>query len=137
MLNLGYTSRPVFFGCNEPEAPLILYAADYPYTAYTNISFTASGLTTSQITQLTDNALPLISQDGGRLREGWPTCVACGSIWRSLERLGWEKPEACKKCMEKYCWQGETDESQPGFLDPELVLNPGVSWAQWNGTIFN
>jgi lysophospholipase len=38
--------------------------------------------------------------------------------------------------MKEYCWQGQTDRSQPGFLSPGLVLRPGLSWAEWNATVF-
>lgn len=121
--------------CNEPGVPLILYAADYPYTTYTNTSDLASGFSASQLTQLTDNGLPLLSQDANRLREGWTQCIACAAIDRSLSRVSMKRPEACERCFEKYCWDGKTvNETQPSFVGPFLVLNQSVPWVDWNAT---
>lgn len=38
MINLGYTTKPTYFGCNETDAPLVLYVADFPYSSFNNIS---------------------------------------------------------------------------------------------------
>ena len=136
-LNLGYTSQPVFFGCNDPmDTPLLLYAADYPYSSYGNISaLTGSSRSPEQVTMLTDNGLPLISQQG--FRKNWNECLACGAVYRSLQRMGHEMPARCKQCMADYCWNGTEVDTQPSYLDPSLALSPNVSFAQWNATIYN
>ncbi|KAG8845363.1 hypothetical protein FRB96_002521 [Tulasnella sp. 330] len=136
MLNLNHTSRPVFYGCNEPEVPLILFLADFPYTAYTNISSFESPITNDQLEQLTSNALSLVTQVNNTLRHDWSTCIACGAVHKSLKRLGMTEPASCSQCWKEYCWQGNLDQSQPGFLEPSLVLNSTLSWAEWNATVF-
>ncbi|KAG8863876.1 hypothetical protein FRB97_005185, partial [Tulasnella sp. 331] len=95
MLNLNHTSRPVFYGCNEPEVPLILFLADFPYTAYTNISSFESPITNDQLEQLTSNALSLVTQVNNTLRHDWSTCIACGAVHKSLKRLGMTEPASC------------------------------------------
>jgi hypothetical protein len=82
----------------------VLYAADFPYTAYTNLSFIVTSVTNSQVTDLSSNGLALFSQDSNRLADGWTQCIACAAVDRSLSRVGWSRPEACEKCFKKYCW---------------------------------
>ncbi|KAG8845364.1 hypothetical protein FRB96_002522 [Tulasnella sp. 330] len=135
MLNLNHTSRPVFYGCNEPDVPLILFLADFPYTAYTNISGLQSTITNNQVELLTLNSLSLVTQANNTLRSDWSTCIACGALQRSLKRSGMAEPESCSQCWKEYCWQGNLDQSQPGFLEPSLVLNSTLSWAEWNATV--
>lgn len=135
-LNKNYTSRPTFFGCNEPNVPLLLYVADYPYTQYTNISFQASGLSNSQIRLIQGNAFAAITQNSNQLRSNWSSCLACGAVYRSLQRMNMSIPATCQQCMTDYCWQGEEDNSQPSFLSPPLLLNQSVSWSQWNASFF-
>jgi lysophospholipase len=122
--------------CWEPEVPIVLYAADFPYTAYTNLSFIVTSVTNPQVTDLSNNGLALFSQDSNRLAEGWTQCIACAAIDRSLGRLGWARPEACENCFKKHCWDGTVEDSQPSFLEPALVLNLTLSWGEWNATVF-
>jgi lysophospholipase len=114
----------------------VLYAADFPYTAYTNLSFIVTSVTNSQVTDLSSNGLALFSQDSNRLADGWTQCIACAAVDRSLSRVGWSRPEACEKGFKKYCWDGTVDDRQPSFLEPALVLDPSLTWAEWNATVF-
>lgn len=111
----------------------MLYVADFPWSSYTNISFTQTGLSTSQVIDLTSNGLPLISQNAD---EEWTTCVACMAIYRSLQRSEIVMPQTCEKCVKRYCWDGSENDAQPGFLDPVLVLT-GQGYEEWNRTVFS
>ncbi|KAJ6470345.1 FabD/lysophospholipase-like protein [Mycena sanguinolenta] len=123
----NYTLAPVFFGCNEPEVPLLLYVADAPYSAYSNAT-TIIG--EAQIQLLLQNTLDLVSQSNTT----WAQCIACGSILRSLERLGHAIPDQCKLCFERHCWQGEMATGTPPFVAPPLLLSPNTTFAEWNAT---
>ncbi|KAE9387640.1 FabD/lysophospholipase-like protein [Gymnopus androsaceus JB14] len=136
MLNLNHTLFPVFYGCYETDVPLMLYAADAPYTEYSNITALGTDYDNSQISLLWNNTLALYSQDSNQISANWTTCIACAAIQRSLERLGKETPDACKQCFDKYCWNGEVDNSEPGFLSPSLILDPSESWAEWNVSFY-
>ncbi|KAL7422107.1 hypothetical protein Q5752_002750 [Cryptotrichosporon argae] len=137
MLNLNHTSRPVLYGCNEPAVPLILYAADFPYSAYTNISFSVSALSGAQVTALTANGLALLSQNASALAPGWTACIACAVVERSLARARLARPAACDTCFAEHCWNGTVVEAAPAFLEPSLVLDPALSFDVWNATVFN
>ncbi|KAJ6565064.1 FabD/lysophospholipase-like protein [Mycena sp. CBHHK59/15] len=130
----NYTLAPVFFGkltpitgCNEPEVPLLLYVADAPYSAYSNAT-TVIG--EAQIQLLLQNTLDLVSQSNTT----WAQCIACGSILRSLERLGQVIPDQCKLCFERHCWQGEMATGTPPFVAPPLLLSPNTTFTEWNAT---
>ncbi|KAJ7055841.1 FabD/lysophospholipase-like protein [Mycena amicta] len=127
----NYTLAPVFFGCNEPEVPLLLYVADAPYSAYSNATtLVAAGPSEAQIQLLLQNTLDLVSQSNTT----WAQCIACGSILRSLERLGQAIPDQCKLCFERHCWQGEMETGTPPFVAPPLLLSPNTTFAEWNAT---
>ncbi|KAG8845365.1 hypothetical protein FRB96_002523 [Tulasnella sp. 330] len=72
MLSLNYTSQPNIpsdhprhYKCNEPDVSLILFLADFPYTAYTNISALLFIIINDQVEQLTSNALSLLTEADG------------------------------------------------------------------------
>ncbi|KAJ7476383.1 FabD/lysophospholipase-like protein [Mycena galericulata] len=127
----NYTLAPVFFGCNEPEVPLVLFVADAPYSAYSNVTtVVATGPSEAQIQILLQNTLDIVSQSNTT----WAQCIACGSILRSLERLGQPIPDQCMLCFEQHCWQGEMATGTPPFVAPALLLSPSITFAEWNAT---
>ncbi|KAJ7151969.1 FabD/lysophospholipase-like protein [Mycena filopes] len=127
----NYTVAPVFFGCNEPEVPLVLYIADAPYSGYSNATaMVATGPSEGQIQILLQNTFDLVSQSNTT----WAQCIACGSILRSLERLGQSIPDQCKRCFAEHCWQGDLLTGTPPFVAPPLLLSPGTTFAEWNAS---
>ncbi|KAJ7181043.1 FabD/lysophospholipase-like protein [Mycena filopes] len=129
----NYTLAPVFFGCNEPEVPLVLFVADAPYSAYSNATgiVGGGGPNEAQIQILLQNTLDIVTQGSNTT---WAQCIACGSILRSLERLGQAIPDQCQLCFEQHCWQGQMVAGTPPFVAPTLLLNPSVTFAEWNAT---
>lgn len=76
----------------------------------------------------------------------WKACVGCAIIRRQQERQGLEQSDQCKKCFEKYCWDGKlttnADAININFTtegttnDTEsMKVNSGVltsvSWSLW------
>ncbi len=83
------------------------------------------------------NALSTISQDSDRLTANWTSCLACGTVLRSLQKLNMDVPEFCNSCFEDHCWQGNSASSPPSFLAPSALLtNPDITFEIWNQTIF-
>ncbi|KAJ7181271.1 FabD/lysophospholipase-like protein, partial [Mycena filopes] len=126
----NYTLAPVFFGCNEPSVPLVLFVADAPYSAYSNATTVVGS---AQIQLLLQNTLDIVSQGGNAT---WAQCIACGSILRSLERLAQPIPAQCELCFARHCWQGEMVAGTPPFVAPALLLSPNVTFADWNETVW-
>ena len=139
LINLNYTHQPTFFGCNDaPGTPLVLWMADAPYTAYSNISLVGNpSMTVGQYNLYLDNGFAAITQGNGSLRPNWSSCLACGTIYRSLQRLGQPIPAACTQCFTDYCWQGQVDDSPPSFYAPTLKLNTTLTFQQWTDNVLN
>lgn len=103
--------------------------------AQTHNSFAACSLTNAQFATLWNNTLSLYSQPHSpyvNSTTDWPSCIACGAIFKSLKRLNMTVPDVCKRCFDEHCWNGEVDDSWPGFLAPSLILSPEVSFEQWD-----
>lgn len=138
MLNKNYTSTPTFFGCNDGvDTPLVLYVADAPYTSYTNISLVLDQVSDNQLDLVFQNAFVSMTQDSNKLAANWSTCIACGAIQKSVLRMQVQLPEVCRTCFQDHCWQGDEDDSEPGFLAPFPKLNQTLTWAEWNATVWN
>jgi len=136
MLNLKFTTFPTFFGCNEPNVPLVLYVADFPYTSFNNFSFLDS-FPSGQEGVIFSNALSTLSQDSDRLTANWTSCLACGTVLRSLQKMDMKVPEFCNSCFKEHCWQGNNASEAPSFLEPSALLtNPNITFEIWNQTIF-
>ena len=141
IINRKYNLRPTFFGCNStltttnsPDAPIVLYLANAPYSAYTNYSGTQSQMSASQFSDVMVNSFNLVTQGNGTLDAEWPACLGCAAIDRSLDRVGMQRTAQCEACMAKYCWDGTEDDAKPGVVDPSLALQPDLSFAEWRKT---
>ena len=138
MQNLNLTSFPTFFGCNYTAGPLVLYLPNAPWTTYSNYSYTQPAFTDNQFDMMMGNQFNLATYGNGAFAEGegWPACLACGVIKRSLTRVGMEMPDVCTKCFERFCWNGEEDEAvvSEAEKDHRPILDPGLSYSEWNQT---
>lgn len=143
MILRNYTFRPTFFGCNDSaETPLVLYLPNTPWSSYSNYSYRMTAFTDNQMDVTLENSFNLATYGNGKVPEGegWPTCLACASIKKSVARMGMELPEACQKCWSRFCWDGKeadgtVDVNKAFNLSP--VLNQSLTWAEWNSTIWN
>ena len=140
-VNRNYTTNPVFFGCepeltttNDTRGPIVLYLANAPYSAYTNYSYTQSHTSREQISEIFVNSFNHVTQGNGTLDAEWPVCLACAAIDRSLSKVAMERTEQCAQCFNRYCWDGVSNDTQPGIIDPPLLLNPSLGFLEWNKT---
>lgn len=140
MQNLNLTTFPTFFGCNATSGPLVLYLPNYPWSTYSNYSFMQSSITDAQFDLMAENSFNLATYGNGSSRvegsEGWPACLACGVIKRSLSRVGMAVPDVCARCFQRHCWNGEEDESvvNEAAQGPVPILNPSLTYEEWNQT---
>ena len=148
----NYTHQPVFFGCDanltttkDPATPIVLYLANAPYSTYSNISASQPTTSRAQMSEIFTNSFDLLTQANGTLNQEWAQCLGCAAIDRSLTRLGMERTLQCQRCMHRYCWNGESVPDQIAGpdgatyevteeVDLEMVLKPGISFAEWNAT---
>lgn len=137
MITQNFTSQPTFFGCNATEdTPLVLYLPNSPWSAYSNFSYMQGSFTDEQLNSTLENAFQLATYGDGKIDADWPSCLACATIKRSLERMSMDMPEQCSKCFDQHCWNGE--ESNATVTDPDLDLRlrlyPDLSYTDWNKT---
>jgi len=137
MLNRNYSLKPTFFGCKNASVPIVLYAANAPYSTYSNFSIIDNQLEPPMVTDILTNSFNIITQGNGTLSHDWVKCLGCAAVQRSIERLGWNTTAQCEKCFADHCWNEVDDEELlPGLqdFDPPLLLDPGLSFAAWNQT---
>ncbi|EGG02394.1 uncharacterized protein MELLADRAFT_110225 [Melampsora larici-populina 98AG31] len=110
-------SHPNFFGCNEPEVPLIVWL---PNSAPLDGS---AGITNTSVDQLqyprkqVESFLGAASEIGYRgfpseeniknrvFRDPhWSACLACAVVDRSRERQKIPREGLCNQCFQRYCW---------------------------------
>jgi lysophospholipase len=115
----------------------VLYMANAPYSAYTNYTWTQSTFSNTQMYEIFDNSFNAFTQGNGTLDHEWSASLGCAVVERSLEKLGMKRTRQCERCFKEHCWDGTYDEREPGILDPSLPLAPGLSFAEWNATIWN
>ncbi|KAE9368889.1 lysophospholipase [Stipitochalara longipes BDJ] len=141
MINRNYTTRPVFFGCDplltttgDANGPIVLYLGNAPYSAYTNYTYSQSSTSPAQMNDIFVNSFNQVTQGNGTLDSEWPVCLGCAAIDRSLAKIGMKRAAQCEKCLNRYCWDGKYDDMDSGILDPSLVLDPSLGFAEWNMT---
>ncbi|KAF7551095.1 hypothetical protein G7Z17_g5234 [Cylindrodendrum hubeiense] len=126
--NLGFNSRPTFFGCNATNttvpAPLIVYIPNYPYVYAANISTFQMTINGSELSAIIENGYSVATQLNGTRDSDWPVCVACAMLSRSFDRTNTTVPAKCQDCFESYCWNGTLDESEPDAYFPEFIGTP-------------
>ena len=109
-VNDGLNERPVFFGCNETDKPLIVYLPNYPWNVYSNAS-------TFQLEYPVDNAAAIV--DNGRRSldlngtvSDWPTCLTCALMDRAATEGGAARSSVCQSCFDTWCWNGQDNTTE-------------------------
>ncbi|KAK6371419.1 Lysophospholipase 1 [Exophiala oligosperma] len=142
----NYTTKPVFFGCdahltstNDTRAPIIAWFPNAPYSSYSNITFFQNQTPIPRAHDIWNNTFNEITQAAGALDPEWSACLACAAIDRSLAKVypPMQRTAQCQRCFDRYCWDGVSAPDYPGHVDVDLklVLNPNLSYAEWNATI--
>ena len=151
----NYTIKPVFFGCDislttteDPATPIVLYLASAPYSSYTNASFSTPTTSYHRMDDIFENSFDQLTQGNGTLDAEWAQCLGCAAVDRSLTRVGMKRTKQCQGCTERYCWDGTSvpdkivgpvggtyEATEHAWAnDLEMVLKPGITYAQWNAT---
>ncbi|SPO22647.1 probable lysophospholipase (lpl) [Ustilago trichophora] len=143
VVNRGLNTRPVFYGCspttnitnadssfNNTKTPLIVYLPNYPYSALANVSTYKLDYSNSLAQGVIDNSVDMATLGGADSQ--WPTCLACAILQRGFERSNTPRPEVCTQCLNKWCWDGVTNTTTPGYSYspaigvPEFVTSNGT-----------
>lgn len=132
--NLNLTSRPTFFGCDarnlsslvvlnmtntsDPassiyDSPLVVYTANRPFSYWANTSTFDMSYDERKKRNMIRNGYEVALRLNGTLDSEWMACVGCAIVRRQQERQNIEQSEQCKRCFERYCWDGTLDTSEP------------------------
>jgi lysophospholipase len=123
-INLGLNAHPTFFGCNSTNVtdphPLIVYLPNAPYQYWSNTSTYQMAYNESERDAMVQNGWAVVTQQNATVDAEWPRCVGCAILHRSFERTNTTIPQDCQQCYERYCWNGDIDESEPDVYAPSL-----------------
>lgn len=134
-VNEGLNTRPVFFGCNaqnatntnsavDKSAPLLVYLPNYPYSGWGNSNTFELAYNKDHQQAMVQNAMDVATMGG---QQGdWHECLACAATMRGLQRSKAQIPDKCQKCMTKYCWNGQTNDSKAANYTPPIGLSPFI-----------
>ncbi|KAK6198591.1 phospholipase B [Scheffersomyces amazonensis] len=143
--NLNLTAKPTFFGCDIQnltsllnsslatskgdiyDTPLVVYTANRPFSFWSNESTFKLSYEDWERDGMIQNGFEVASRLNNTLDPEWPACVGCAIIRRSQERLGIDQSEQCQQCFQRYCWNGQIDDSQiPPLNFTETGLTDGA-----------
>jgi lysophospholipase len=143
-INLGFNTRPTFFGCNSSNltgpAPLVVYVPNHPYTMLANKSTFQMEYSIAERDDVIENGYNVMTMANGT-RKGysdWSTCAGCAILSRSFDRTDTQVPKVCKECFAKYCWDGTRNSTEPGAFEPALVVakNSAAKIAAYHPLVF-
>jgi len=127
-VNLGLNTRPTFFGCDLSNmtgpSPLIVYIPNFPYSYQSNVSTFDLKYNTTERNAIIQNGYNVATMANGTTEIGWPACVGCAILSRSLERTGTAVPMVCQQCFSRYCWNGTINSTSPLPYNPTIALMP-------------
>ncbi|CAK9440012.1 uncharacterized protein LODBEIA_P41120 [Lodderomyces beijingensis] len=139
--NLNLTAKPCFFGCdaknmsdlssNPLEIPLVIYFANRPFSFWSNTSTWKLAYPTEDRNAMIQNGFETATRLNGTLDDEWNACVGCAIIRREQERLNIQQTEQCRKCFQKYCWDGSY------YTGDSIGDNFDYNGMTENGDVFN
>jgi len=121
-VNLGLNNRPTFFGCNANNisgpSPLIVYLPNAPYSYLSNVSTFDPSYNDSERNAIINNGYNVATMGNGTEDKQWPTCVGCAILSRSFGRTNTPIPDVCGQCFDRYCWNGDIDNTPRNYTPP-------------------
>ncbi|VVT54599.1 uncharacterized protein SAPINGB_P004156 [Magnusiomyces paraingens] len=127
-INDQLTRKPTFFGCyasnfttlrsqtNSSSSiipPVIVYTSNAYYTYLSNTSTFKMKYSDDEKNSIIENNYAVATYGNGTIDSEFTACIGCAIIQREVERRGIEQTEQCKRCFNKYCWDGATNSSKP------------------------
>lgn len=124
-INNGLNNRPTFFGCKAKDTtghtPIVVYLPNIPYSHQTNVSTVQPFFKNDERDAMIENGYNIATRGNATSDKEWPTCISCVILSRSFDRTSTTVPAACKKCFDRYCWDGKTNSTTPAEYEPRMV----------------
>lgn len=137
-INLGLGTKPTFFGCyasnftslrhetgasSDYSPPLIVFTSNHPYSYASNTSTFKMVYTTNEVSSMIRNGYNVMTRGNSTDDPEWGACVGCAIIQREVERRNDTQTEQCKRCFERYCWDGTLNTTLPHEYEPPMSGN--------------
>ncbi|KAJ2962966.1 hypothetical protein NQZ79_g2006 [Umbelopsis isabellina] len=137
ILERKYNENPIFFGCNgSSDTPIVLYVSNSPWTTYPNISYvTGTNIPEEEFNGFLNNSLVQMTLGDSPDHEDWPTCLACMTLKKPLERANMSWPSGCTKCLEQYCWDGTNSTTTYSLPYNPTIITTGETFEAWNASL--
>jgi lysophospholipase len=130
-INLGLNRKPTFFGCDVNNftssthiPPLIVYIANTPYTAWSNVSTYDPSYSATQRDEIIQNGYNVATMGNGTLAgsSNWRTCAGCAVMQRTWAKAGADVPSVCQDCFNQHCWDGTINSTAVSSYEPTPFL---------------
>ncbi|KAF3023764.1 Lysophospholipase 1 [Neopestalotiopsis sp. 37M] len=130
-INLGLNRKPTFFGCDvnnftspDNAPPLVVYIANTPYTAWSNVSTYDPSYADDERNNIIQNGYNVGTMGNGTLGDSgnWRTCIGCAVMSRTWAKAGADVPSVCQDCFTEYCWDGTVNSTTVSSFEPEPFL---------------
>jgi lysophospholipase len=122
-VNQGLNQRPVFFGCNQTDTPMVVYVPHYPWTWYSNSSTYQLQYDTPTALKQMENAMRSVTLNG--TVPEWPKCLACAMSDRAFGYTAANRSQECQECFNTWCWDGQDmDQAVEGEYEPLMGVTP-------------
>ncbi|KAH9817171.1 lysophospholipase catalytic domain-containing protein [Melampsora americana] len=100
----GYDKRPTLFGCEDSNAPLILYIPNHFVSAQTDMPTLQTDYTWQEIDGFFQNGFYIATQSNSTYVDPeWPACLACAMIEKQRIRNSQKRTDQCSGCFSQYC----------------------------------
>ncbi|QDS77383.1 hypothetical protein FKW77_005868 [Venturia effusa] len=96
----GMNRRATFFGCDEMEKITLIYLPNAPFWYDSGTPTLKLQYTPAQVDGMIQNGMFVGTQGDD---PEWPFCLGCAIILKT----GAATPDACKPCLQKYCYRGK------------------------------
>lgn len=122
-VNGGLNTRPVFFGCNETDTPVIIYVPNYPWSYYANSSTYKMAYDNDTAHAQMESSMRSLTLNG--TVESWPKCLACAFTDRAFGYTSENRSSECAECFSTWCWDGTDNDTTPsGNYTPLAGVTP-------------
>ncbi|ODV91276.1 hypothetical protein CANCADRAFT_31967 [Tortispora caseinolytica NRRL Y-17796] len=108
-MNSTMLEHPIFFGCNQPDTPLIVYLPNTHFTDEANYSTLKLQYTKDELAGMMNNAYNILTQGNNTLAKSdvkWTDCARCATILRTSQHHDLKLPDTCQQCFSEYCYGG-------------------------------
>jgi len=131
-VNKGLNTRPVFFGCNVTDSPLVVYVPHYPWSYYSNSSTFKLAYNEDEAIPQMESAMRSLTLNG--TVPTWPKCLACAMTDRANGYTAENRTAECQQCFNTWCWDGISDDSDPtseyeplAGVTPDFIVKNNLS----------